>query len=476
MAWKPLVLRARAWAGPVLVGTLLVPLALLTAGPVPPAAGQAAPSEFCYAVAESPFLGGADLMTRVSMVDPDPSTNETDVGTGTGTDHVEAMALQPGTGVLFAADAGRLGTLDPATGRFSRRASPIGSGSGPAGTVDFEDVDGLTFDPQTGFLYGSEQRRDEDALIRIDPDTGQAVPGFAVGGADYAVIPAVEGLDDVDDLAIDPADGRLYATISSAGGGDRLVTVDKTTGAASDVGPLGVDDMEGLSFAAPGRLLGTTGDNSGSGEALWDIDIGTGSALNPRPLDNGFDYEALACPLALPLGSITIIQDSVPDDAVEFPFSTTGGLGPADFVLDDDPASATARTIIYPDLSAGTYSVVQGAVDGWELAKVTCDDPDGQTAINLDDRTVSIALAAGEKVTCTFVNSPIPVASPPPLPAPPPREAAAAPSAPPAPPAPVPATQLPRTGSGARILALLAGFGFLLGGFGVMGGAPRRSR
>ena len=259
-------------------------------------------SGICYTVPDSGGAnGGNDLLTIVDRLDFNPVTNETNAGTGTGTYNIEAIAMSPG-GTLYAADAGQLGIIDvnaaSATyGEFdSTGFVPFGSGTGSAGTVSFSDVDGLTFDPFSGLLYGASRRTADDALIVIDPSNGAAIQDSFGANVDYVLMPAVAGLDDVDDIAIDPTDGTLYGIMNDGGAGDRLVIINKTTGATSDLGVIGPTDMEGFGFGDDGTLWGVDGS---APYALWEVDK-TGAtpgslATNPRPLDNGADYESVEC-------------------------------------------------------------------------------------------------------------------------------------------------------------------------------------
>lgn len=269
---------------------------------------QASHDNFCYLVADA---GGGppgdDLLTQADFTDFDPATNETNIGTGTGTSTIESIAFQPGPapgtpGPLYAADAGQLGTLNLSTGAFTATSSAFGTGDGSLGSITFGDVDGLAFDSATGSLFGAHRRGgagNDDLLIRIDPATGAHVPDAFGAGVDYVVIGsfAVVGLADIDDLAIDPADGQLYAVANNGGTGDRLVRINSSTGAVTDVGDMGVADMEGLSFDDDGQFWGTTGSAAPIAERnrLYVIDKTTGAASSPRQLDNGSDYESLAC-------------------------------------------------------------------------------------------------------------------------------------------------------------------------------------
>jgi hypothetical protein len=391
-----------------------------------PALPAAAQDLVCYSVADQGGGDGSgvdqfaeDLLTRIDPDDPDPATNESKVGDGTGTFNVEAAAFRPGTEVLFAVDAGRLGTVDLGTGVFTPRAASIGTGDGPLGAVEFNDVDGLTFDPDTGILYGSQRVRteDPDVLLVIDPDTGEHVSA-AFGDDDYLPLTPLPDETKIDDLAIDD-DGTMFAIANQGGHEDRLVTIDRGTGALTDVGPTGQDDIEGLTFAPDGRWLGVNGKEGSVGGALWEIDGETGAASNPHVLDETTDYESIACiaaqapPPPPEVGSITIVKDASGDGGGAV-FSFTGALG--DFTLDEDGATARLSSRTFGDLQAGTYLVQESSLEGWKLASVTCTDEDEGSAADLATATASIDLDAGENVVCTFRNTRLAVLGGPVLP------------------------------------------------------------
>ena len=100
-----------------------------------------------------------------------------------------------------------------------------------------------------------------------------------------------------------------------------------------------------------------------------------------------------------PTGSITIVKDADPADGTDFAFSVTGGLSA--FALDDDDDDTLSNTITFDELGAGLYTVTELAIDGWELEAIECT---GTGMADLDTATVSIQLAAGADVTCTFSN------------------------------------------------------------------------
>jgi hypothetical protein len=278
-------------------------LSLLAAQAFGAGSAIAADTIVCYSVADQGGSGGGqddagqDLLTRIDPDDSNPATNETTIGTGTGTFRVEAAAFQPGTEVLFALDGGQLGTVSLTTGVFSAKASPVGTGSGSAGDVAFDNIDGLTFDPSDGTLYGSHRIAGDapDVLLIINPSTGAHVPNAFGQGDDYIQITPLPDQAKIDDLAI-ADNGTMYAIANVGGHADQLVTINPDTGALTDIGATGTDDVEGLTIAPDGRMFGSTG-NEGAidGGAIWDIDPDTGVASNGRPLDNTRDYESISC-------------------------------------------------------------------------------------------------------------------------------------------------------------------------------------
>lgn len=106
------------------------------------------------------------------------------------------------------------------------------------------------------------------------------------------------------------------------------------------------------------------------------------------------------------LGSITIVKDAVPNDSQDFSFM--GDLG--DFILDDDAGvqgildadeyeNATTAVDIFP----GSYDVTELLPnDDWELTGISCST--SSVTVDLGTETVTIDLAPGADVTCTFTN------------------------------------------------------------------------
>ena len=117
-------------------------------------------------------------------------------------------------------------------------------------------------------------------------------------------------------------------------------------------------------------------------------------------------------PTAPVLGSITIIEDTVPNAPQNFDFNATGGLTPNSFELDDDSNPALSNTRVFSNLPVGNYTVTQDIRAGFDLIGISCTGAGGSTILigtnavfNTGDQTTDITLAAGEDIICTFSNS-----------------------------------------------------------------------
>jgi Prealbumin-like fold domain len=124
------------------------------------------------------------------------------------------------------------------------------------------------------------------------------------------------------------------------------------------------------------------------------------------------DFELSNC------GSITIIKQTDPRGVnQDFSYTTTGGLSPSTFTLNDtgnsgktlgstDPAQNSAgNTRTYTNVLAGSYSVTEGADPaGFTFDSLTCTATGTGTSVTTSSKTANITLAGGGTVTCLYVN------------------------------------------------------------------------
>ncbi|MCP3972947.1 MAG: hypothetical protein GY720_00475, partial [bacterium] len=340
--------------------------------------------EVTYLVANSGGSnGGDDLLTVVDRADADPVSNEINIGSGTGTTNIEAVALQPGTNVLFAVQDDRLGTIDVTTGVFSPRPANAGAGNGSVGLTAFNNIEGLSFNPFTGELFGTHRRgtNEEDLLFRFDPTTGAHLPG-AFGGDDYIPIANQGGYYHAADLAFDPTDAQLYLVHWDLSGNWSLATVDPMSGATATKG-VAPDNIVSLAFDEAGRLYTST--ETGGTENLYELNKLNASVISSIVIDNGSNYEAMAIAFPVePNRSPSFNQDladrSDPEGTV---ISLSAAAGDADI---GDTLSYSA-TGLPPGLSIDPGSgLISGTIDflavGTHPVTVTVSD-DGIP--NLDD-------------------------------------------------------------------------------------------
>jgi len=214
------------------------------------------------------------------------------------------FALDTSTGTLYVSDLGLaaggygLGTVDLATGA----ATIIG------GHVNSTNIWGLAYDSANDVLYGADGSN--TGLAVLDRATGVS---NLVGGYGAPV--------EICGLAYDAASDTLYG-VDSAGGTppavigngaalrstegvavpSTLYTIDRATGAVTEVGPLGVDldpaDVScGLAIdAVDGTLYAGAYDGT-----LYTVDKATGAATLVG--DSGIAYDALES-----LGGVTLVD------------------------------------------------------------------------------------------------------------------------------------------------------------------------
>lgn len=323
-------------------------------------------NQLCYLVADSGGgNGGNDLFTRIDTADFNPATNETNIGSGTGTNTIEAIAFNSANGLVYAANANRLGVLSLTSGVFQPLPQTFGTGGNSGSNITFDDVDGLAYDATTGVLYGVDARGGgaTDVLFQIDMSTGAHVPNAFGANIDYVPIPPIAGNNITDDIAIDPTTGVMYASVNSGGSSDRLIRVDKLTGATTDVAAITVPDIEGLGTDPSGQLWGT----SGTQGILYEINKFTGVGSNGRTINNGGDYESVDCFAFSPtvtadLNVAKTVDNPAPAEGGTVNYTVTvsnAGPGPATVVqiIDLLPAGVTLVSAIP---TQGTYDGVSG--------------------------------------------------------------------------------------------------------------------
>lgn len=98
-------------------------------------------------------------------------------------------------------------------------------------------------------------------------------------------------------------------------------------------------------------------------------------------------------------GSITIRKDAIPNNSQDFSFATTG-TGLENFNLDDDSDATLPSTRTFSDLSPGQYAISESATGGWDFDNISCSG----SGVTKNGTTVTINLAAGANVSCTYTN------------------------------------------------------------------------
>ncbi len=247
--------------------------------------------DVCYAIAENnrwyesvnPITGDTTVIGQIGSVG----------------DNFKAIATDPATNLQYTNSGNKLAVLDPNTGALTWRSATIGTGGGSDGNITFSDLEGLSFDPTTGYLWASHIEGGSSTYIfRIDQATGQHVPNVFGSGVDYKKITG-SGIDlPIVDIAIDPTDGQMYAIGDNGTSNDSLYRIDKTTGSATLVGYMGIGDVKGAGFGPYGQLYVSTSANSdpsSEAESMWEVDKTTASVSLVTQFSVGGGHESIDC-------------------------------------------------------------------------------------------------------------------------------------------------------------------------------------
>ena len=113
------------------------------------------------------------------------------------------------------------------------------------------------------------------------------------------------------------------------------------------------------------------------------------------------------------LGSLTIIKDTVPNDGTDFTFTKSGTGFTGTFILDDDSDGTRSNSEAFSNISNGVArTVTESANTNYNLSNIVCTGATastvligGTSAFVAGDTSVTVTLANGEDVTCTFTNT-----------------------------------------------------------------------
>jgi hypothetical protein len=153
-------------------------------------------------------------------------------------------------------------------------------------------IAGLAVVAHAGTLFGISNGFGvvgDTQVYEINPATGAISNPKEIALASFTV---THGLS----LTAHPTTGVLYGIIQTTGQVRRLVTIDPTTGVATQVGAFPNNlRFSSLAFRPNGTLIGVTGDGSAaSPETLFDISTTNASTTLLTALGNGGDGETIA--------------------------------------------------------------------------------------------------------------------------------------------------------------------------------------
>ena len=128
--------------------------------------------------------------------------------------------------------------------------------------------------------------------------------------------------------------------------------------------------------------------------------VGTTSSTAGSVASIGLDdNENVTCAFTMTAqGTLQIVLDTVPDDAVNVLFTHNVGSS-TQFSLDDDTDASLSNTQTFSDIFVGSYRVSSSLPRHYRV-NIVCNDPDGGTTVDLDTRRINADIDCGENVVC----------------------------------------------------------------------------
>ncbi len=164
-----------------------------------------------------------------------------------------------------------------------------------------------------------------------------------------------------------------------------------------EVDPVSAPTVAGNLRQTGASPLTNRGDNSVNPET---VDLAGDLRIRDGVIDIGA-YEAITTV------HLTIRVETLPENGTDIGFSILGPDFPtaSSFILDDETTQTDAieQAIIFENLQSGTYEIAEILPAGWSLDEITCSG--GADSGSLDGETLTIDIAPGEDITCTFTNA-----------------------------------------------------------------------
>ncbi|MEZ5022171.1 MAG: T9SS type A sorting domain-containing protein [Chitinophagales bacterium] len=300
------------------------------------------------------------------------------IGSFGGSTEIEAIAMSKNADSLFAVDEDQFGLIDLVTGAFTPYGPVIGTANGSEGSQNLNDVDGLAYDLTRNVLWATERRTapTHDLIFLINVSTGQFVPNAFGPGVDYIVATGGGLLADLDDIAVNPNTGNLFAMNNDDGGTTNLVEIDVSTGTPNVINPTGLDDMEGQGFHNDGLFYSTSGREGTPDNAFYRVDTSNSSLTLVGFFETEGDFEGCDCKTG---PSVNFIDGHVFED-VDLDSILTKGI---------DVLQAGVNVYLYRDLDTNGVLTLR-APD--PLISSTTTGADGYFAFGVSDPGIYIVV------------------------------------------------------------------------------------
>jgi hypothetical protein len=314
----------------------------------------------CYAFADS-----GDDMVSFNRFDGETVTINSSVSSS-----IEAATTNYNATLLYAMDGDNLEKYNYTTGARISRSSGIGTisytnNSGGRSTTDIDDVDGIAIAGPDRLWLGEVSAG--GILFQTDTNGNVIRDVFGSGrdGKEIVLPSAISSCGQLDDLALNPLDGKLYAVYSGCSGSTSYLVLIPTSGSnAGEVqtywpireGSTDWDDVEGLTLSLYGQIMAVTGANaspSSQNQHYLTFEEFNGEVVNSVAIKGSSgDYESCDC----------IARNSNPFVVLSISGTVYEDIdGLSDGTVDGTPISSVGGNTLYAYLTDAAGIVVQKA-------------------------------------------------------------------------------------------------------------------
>jgi len=201
---------------------------------------------------------------------------------------------------IYVASKDQLGLIDKKSEIF-QLIGGFGSGYGTLGSKNLNNVNTVAYNPFDKKLYaisGSDEGK--NLLFQVNNENGSVVKNTFGSGMDYIETDQTAAKGKISNMVFHPQTGELYSILNISDAhkkGANLVKIDLQTGNIRTVGNIDIENIVGLTITLEGKILIITGNIGKDKSTLFELDINSFKIKTEKSqkLTIGSNITGIAC-------------------------------------------------------------------------------------------------------------------------------------------------------------------------------------